>query len=318
MAQRIKVLINAIKDQALNIKTYELVSPDGEPLPPFTPGAHIDFFLPDGLIRQYSLSNSAQERNRYVVGIQKEEHGRGGSRLIHDQFKVGDAVEISAPRNNFTLDETAQRYKLIAGGIGITPIMSMARRLKAIDKPFQLHYACRNEQRAAFLEELKSSELSKHVVFSYDDVHGPLNTLVLFGRPEPDVKIYCCGPTGLMDAVKFATSSWAEGSVRFEHFSASEDSGPRDDDGSFEIIIQSTGRVLKVPADKSILSVLEENGFFIDHACCEGICGTCETGMIHGEADHRDMILTEAEKKENQQIMVCCSRAKTPTLTLDL
>ncbi|WP_120497913.1 PDR/VanB family oxidoreductase [Kiloniella sp. EL199] len=318
MAQRIKVLINAIKDQALNIKTYELVSSDGEPLPPFSPGAHIDFFLPNDLIRQYSLSNSANERNRYVVGIQKEEQGRGGSRLIHDHFKVGDEVEISPPRNNFELDETAQRYKLIAGGIGITPIMSMARQLKAIGKPFQLYYACRNEQRAAFLEELRSTELSKHVVLSYDDVHGPLNTLTLFGRAEPNVQIYCCGPTGLMGAVKSATRSWPAESVRFEHFSASEDTGPRDNDGSFEVIIQSTGRVLQIPADKSILSVLEENGIFIDHACCEGICGTCETGLIDGEADHRDMILTEAEKQENQQIMVCCSRAKTPTLTLDL
>lgn len=318
MTQRIKVLINAIKDQALNIKTYELVSPDGASLPPFTPGAHIDFFLPNKLIRQYSLSNSAEEKNRYVVGIQKEEQGRGGSRLIHDQFKVGDEIEISSPRNHFQLDETAQRYKLIAGGIGITPIMSMARRLKAIGKPFQLYYACRNEQRAAFIEELKSTELSKHVVLSYDDVHGPLNTLALFGRPEPNVQIYCCGPSGLMDAVKSATSSWPEGSVRFEHFSTSEDTGPQEDDDSFEVIIQSTGRVFKIPADKSILSVLEENGIFIEHACCEGICGTCETGLIDGEADHRDMILTEAEKQENKQIMICCSRAKTSPLTLDL
>ncbi len=318
MTQRFSVLINAIKDQALNIRTYELVSPTGDTLPAFTAGSHIDVFLPNGLIRQYSLSNASNERIRYVVGVQKEQDGRGGSQFIHDNFQVGDEIEISAPRNHFELDESAQRYKLIGGGIGITPIISMARRLKTLGKPFQLYYACRNESRAAFMEELKSSELSSHLVLSYDDVHGPLQTQALFGRAEPGVHIYCCGPGGLMDAVKSATTAWPTNTVRFEHFSADESTGPKEGDDSFEVVIQSTGKVLQIPADKSILTVLEENGIFVDHACCEGICGTCETGLLEGEVDHRDMILTDDEKEENQVLMVCCSRAKSSRLTLDL
>ncbi|MEH6629762.1 MAG: PDR/VanB family oxidoreductase [Halopseudomonas aestusnigri] len=318
MPQRISVLINAIKDQAQNIRTYELVSPSGEPLPSFTAGSHVDVFLSNGLVRQYSLSNSSNEQLRYVIGVQKDENSRGGSSYLHDTFKVGDEVEISIPRNHFELDESAQRYKLIGGGIGITPILSMARRLKALGKPFQLYYACRNEDRAAFMEELKSSELSSHVIFSFDDVHGPLKTQSLFSRVDPGVQIYCCGPGGLMDAVKEATLAWPVDTVRFEHFAADDSTGPREDDDRFEVVIQSTGKVLQVPADKSILTVLEENGIFVDHACCEGICGTCETGLIEGDVDHRDMILTEDEKSENQVLMVCCSRAKSNRLTLDL
>ncbi|WP_419902947.1 PDR/VanB family oxidoreductase [Kiloniella sp.] len=318
MTQRITVLINAIKDQALNIRTFELVSPDGEALPSFTAGSHIDVFLENGLVRQYSLSNSQDERLRYVVGIQKEEEGRGGSKHLYDNLQVGDEIEISIPRNHFELDESAQRYKLIGGGIGITPILSMARRLKALGKPFQLFYACRNENRAAFMDELKSGELSSHVILSFDDTHGPLKTQSLFGRVDPGVQIYCCGPTGLMDAVKEATTAWPASTVRFEHFAADESTGLREDDESFEVVIQSSGKVFQVPADKSILTVLEENGIFVDHACCEGICGTCETGLLEGNVDHRDMILTDDEKNENQVIMVCCSRAKSSRLTLDL
>ncbi|MFD2204574.1 PDR/VanB family oxidoreductase [Kiloniella antarctica] len=318
MTQRITVLVNAMKDQAQNIRTYELVSPSGETLPPFTAGSHIDVFLANGLIRQYSLSNAPEEQLRYVIGVQKEENGRGGSKYLHDTVNIGDEIEISVPRNHFELDESAQKYNLIGGGIGITPILSMARRLKSLGKPFQLYYACRNEGRAAFMEELKSSELSPHVVVSYDDVHGPLKTQTLFGPVEPEVQIYCCGPTGLMDAVKCATITWPNNTVHFEHFSADDSTGPKEDDGSFEIIIQSTGKVLHVPADKSILTILEDNGIFVDHACCEGVCGTCETGLLEGDADHRDMILTDDEKKENQVLMVCCSRAKSASLTLDL
>ncbi|MCZ4281077.1 PDR/VanB family oxidoreductase [Kiloniella laminariae] len=318
MVPKLIVRIEAVKEEAENIRSYELRSPDGTDLPVFSAGSHIDFFLPSNMIRQYSLSNDPVERHRYVVAVQKEENGRGGSSYVHTSLKPGDQIEISHPRNHFELDETAERYKLIAGGIGITPILSMARRLKSLGKPFQLYYACRNKQRAAFTEEMIASGLSGHLLYSFDDQQGPLKTQALFGLPEQGVQIYCCGPTGLMDAVKSATRSWPVGTVRFEHFSADETTGPRADDGSFEVVINSTGKRYQIPAGKSILSVLAENGIFVDNACCEGICGTCETGLLEGEADHRDMVLSDQEKTENRHIMLCCSRAKSASLTLDL
>ncbi|WP_020590322.1 PDR/VanB family oxidoreductase [Kiloniella laminariae] len=318
MVPKLIVRIEAINEEAESIRSYELRAVDGSDLPAFSAGSHIDFFLPGNMIRQYSLSNNPAERHRYIVAVQKEENGRGGSSYVHKNLKSGSQIEISHPRNHFELDETAGRYKLIAGGIGITPILSMARRLKSLGKPFQLYYACRNKQRAAFTEEMVASGLSAHVLYSFDDQHGPLKTQALFGQPEKDVQIYCCGPTGLMDAVKKVTQNWPAGTVRFEHFSADETTGPRADDGSFEVIINSTGKCYLIPAGKSILAVLAENGIFVDNACCEGICGTCETGLLDGEADHRDMVLSDQEKAENRHIMVCCSRAKSPSLTLDL
>lgn len=318
MQQKVKVRINRITDQAENIRSYELVPVEGHELPAFTAGAHIDFFLPNGLIRQYSLSNDQSERNRYVVGIQREPESRGGSSYIFDTLKEGDEVEVSHPRNHFELDETAERYQLVGGGIGITPILAMARRLVALGKPFQLHYACRSANRAAFMEDLKSEAIAPHLSLTFDDEQGPLNTKALFGTPQPGTQLYCCGPGGLMHAVEEATANWPSGSVRFEHFAAEEDTGPREGDSEFEVVINSSGEHFTVPADKTILTVLEENGIYVDSACQEGICGTCEVRLLEGQADHRDLLLTDEEKEENKVIMVCCSRAKSKSLTLDL
>ncbi|MER8760493.1 PDR/VanB family oxidoreductase [Mesorhizobium sp. M0976] len=240
---------------------------------------------------------------------------------MHDNLAVGSQVQTSDPLNNFPLMAGASNYTLIAGGIGITPILSMARYLERTGAEYSLHYCARNPERAAFREILGTTPFSRRTVMHFDGEHSGQRldlASLLRGRVEGQ-QVYCCGPAGLIDGVRAATWDWPANSVHFERFkidpTLSTGSGL---DSTFEIEIDSTGQILDVPPQKSILHVLRENGIFPDSSCEEGICGTCATGLLGGTADHRDFVLTDEEKASQTVVMICCSRANSRRLKLDL
>jgi vanillate O-demethylase ferredoxin subunit len=319
--QSFEVRVAGIRDEADKIRSYELVALDGGDLPAFTAGAHIDVHLPNGLVRQYSISSDPDDRRRYVIAVQREPESRGGSACLHEEIEPGDRLAITAPMNNFPLRDKAARVILIAGGIGVTPVLSMVRQLQKAAADWQLHYCARGPELTAFRELLSAPPYDARTTFHYDggDPAKGLDVVGLLATPRPGDHLYCCGPTGLMAAVRAASAHWPSGAVHFEYFSVDEAViGEHAPDGAFEVEIASTGEVFEIPADKSILEVLEENGIEVDSACQDGLCGTCITGVLEGEPDHRDMVLDDEEHASNTLMTVCCSRARSKRLKLDL
>ena len=313
----VELLVKSSTLEAPRVRSFELVHPEGQALPPVEAGAHIYVYMPNGLTRQYSLLNAPGSTDRYVVAVLKEIEGRGGSHHMHEN--VGDAskITISGPYNNFPLLD-AERYLLIAGGIGVTPILSMAQQLAADGKDFELHYCARSPEDAAFVDWLKAQSFAERVHFHFDggDPSKGLDVKALLDSQPVETHLYCCGPAGLMDAVKQGASGWAPERVHFESFSGVDAIG--EGAAGFEVEIASTGKVLQVPDDKTVIAVLRDAGFDIESVCEEGICGTCIVGVLEGEPEHRDDILTDEEKESNELMTVCCSRAKSKRLKLDL
>ena len=312
------VKVRCIENQAAGINTFELVDPAGNALPPFTAGAHIDLHLPGGFVRQYSLCNSPRERHRYVVGVLNVLDGRGGSRSLHTHVRAGDLLQISSPRNNFPLVEEAERHLFIAGGIGVTPMMAMLEHCEATQADYQLYYCGETPERTGFRERLASLP-GKRALIHYDggDPARRLDIQALLQHHEPGTHVYCCGPAGLMAGVKAATQHWQAGTVHFEHFAAPVTAATTTDkDGEFAVTLARSGQSLAIPADKSIAQVLRDAGIACETSCEAGICGTCRTRYIDGEVDHRDFILADDEKRDH--LLICCSRAKSATLVLDL
>jgi len=303
--------------EAEGIITLELIDPAGNDLPAFTAGSHIDVHLPNtGNLRQYSLWNDPSETHRYCLGILRDPNSRGGSLEIHGAVKQGDLIKISHPRNHFHLQEAPERLILLAGGIGITPLLSMAQRLQSLGKEFELHYCSRNENRTAFVELIKNSNFSDKVKFHFDDAGAEqlLDIPSLVGNQPEGANLYVCGPQGFMDAVIDAASSWDPTAIHREYFTVNED---HENDLSFKVIINSTGQVIDIPEDLSITEVLEEKGISIPVSCEQGVCGTCMTQVVEGQIEHHDYYLTDPEKDAGDVIIACCSRAKG-TLVLDL
>jgi vanillate O-demethylase ferredoxin subunit len=306
--------------EALDICSFELVDVAGRPLPPFSAGSHIDVTLPNGLTRQYSLCNDAAESHRYLIGVLKDPATRGGSSAMHELVHEGDVLSISAPRNHFALAHAARRSLLVAGGIGITPILCMAERLANAGEDFELHYCTRSRERTAFLDRILGSGFAAQARLHFDD--GPpeqkLDTAALLSAPEPGTHVYVCGPKGFMDAVLGAAraAGWPEAQLHFEFFSA--EAVKSETDGSFEVQLASSGRVVVVPRDKSVVQALAEAGVQVQTSCERGICGTCLTRVLEGEPEHRDLYLTPDEQAANDQFTPCCSRARSPRLVLDL
>ena len=303
-----------------NIVSLELARPDGLALPAFEPGAHIDMHLPNGLLRQYSLCNHPGETHRYLIAVLKDPDSRGGSITLHDQVKVGDRLQISEPRNLFTMAENAQRTLLFAGGIGITPILCMAYALSDAKADFALHYSARSRSGMAFVDQIMGSPFADRVSLHISDA-GPsqrLDAEPLLSNPQPGTHLYVCGPARFMDYVleTARANGWPSERMHREYFSAA----PLDHshDGSFEVEIKSTGEVIAIPADRSALQVLEEAGFDIPMSCEEGVCGTCLTRVLEGEPDHRDLFMTDEEHALNDRFTPCCSRARSGKLVLDL
>jgi len=314
------VKVNKKTTEADGIVSFELVDPDGADLPRFTAGSHVDVYVADAPMRQYSLCNDPAERNRYLLGVLREMDGRGGSAAMHDRVGAGDLLEISQPRNNFELREDAAFSLLLAGGIGVTPVLAMAQRLHALNKDFAMHYCTRTRGRTAFYDFINGSSFGKHVEFHFDD--GPVNQLLdipaTLATQHDDTDLYVCGPTAFMDIViAEASKHWRDEAIRREYFTADPDL-LQDDDGSFKVKFGSTGAVYVIPGDKSIVDALAEQGVEIPVSCEQGICGTCLTGVLEGEPDHRDAFLTNDEHTANDQMTLCCSRSKGPLLVLDL
>ncbi|WIX90695.1 PDR/VanB family oxidoreductase [Amycolatopsis sp. DG1A-15b] len=302
-----ELLVDRKEKLADGVVRLTLRAPGGEPLPPWEPGAHIDLVLP-GFRRQYSLCGSPEDRSAYQVAVLRETGGRGGSAYVHDSLSAGDRIEVDGPRNHFALAD-AERYVFIAGGIGITPILPMLDRATAAGRDWQLVYGGRTRASMAFMEELSSH--GDRVVFRPQDEHGLLDLPTLLAGVKPGTAVYCCGPEPLLAAVEALEPA----DLHVERFTAQPDEGPRT---AFEVELAGSGRVLRVPADRSILEVVEEAGVTVLSSCREGTCGTCETGVLGGTPDHRDSVLTADERLENEVMMLCVSRSCSPRLVLDL
>lgn len=313
------VQIKSIQDLTPHIRSFELVAEGVETLPAFTAGSHIDVVLGNGLIRQYSIANCSLESNRYVIGVLEDENSRGGSSFIHESFKVGDRIQISEPRNLFPIDPNTKKALLFAGGIGITPILSIAHSLKHTNVPFELYYFVRNEKAIAFREILES-KFSDEIHFHIDgDYNFQLNTAQLLSKPEANQHLYVCGPNGFMDFILSSAENahWLKDHLHKEYFTAE----PILDftvNNEFTVKIASTGQLIPIASEQTVTSALEKCGIVIDVSCEQGICGTCLTNVLEGELDHRDMILTDEERNSNKIFTPCCSRSKTKMLVLDL
>lgn len=308
--------IARVYDVADGIRSFELVQSDGSELPPFTPGSHVKVQVPNGDLRKYSLCNDPAERHRYVVTVKREADGRGGSISMHDDAHEGDILPTSLPDNAFPLVDQAKSYLFVAGGIGITPILSMIRSFGELPPaPWRLIYLTRFPEATAFADELGRPELHRQVKIHHS--HGdPSRSFDLWPELEKPnaAHVYCCGPRSLMESVRDMTGHWSRSNVHFESFN--EGGGVKSGDRPFKIQLARSGNEFEVPVGKSILATLREHGLNAASSCESGTCGSCRTRLIEGEADHRDMVLMPEEV--DSQVMICVSRAKSPRLVLDL
>jgi ferredoxin-NADP reductase len=318
MDTNIPLRIQRIDDVASGIKLFELVHVDGVCLTPFEAGAHIEVQLPNHLLRSYSLLNEPGEQHRYQIAVHKSPDSTGGSRYMHESLQEGDVLMASLPRNNFPLDESAEYSCLVAGGIGITPLLSMAHRLNALGTRWELHYCARTAAHAAFVEEVRVLAATSGNVaqFYFDQAPGgqALDLAALELSVASNAHLYCCGPRGMLEAFEQATARRGE-RVHVEYFTAKSEAAL---EGGFTVELARSGMTLPVPAGRSILDVVFEAGVSVPSSCREGICGTCETRILAGEADHRDALLSDAERAANNSMMICCSGSKKDRLVLDL
>ena len=311
----IEVRVRSAEDVARDIRQFDLVAADQRDLPRFTPGAHVLIQAPSGVTRRYSLCNAPAEHGLYSIAVKREAAGRGGSRSMVDDVRVGDVLHMSPPRNDFSLAPRVPGHVFIAGGIGITPIRSMIRHLVAAgDVPWKLYYLAREPASTAYRDELR--ELGANVVIHHDlgDPARAFDLWPLLEKPKSH-HLYCCGPTALMDAVRDMTGHWSSATVHFEDFATRPP--PRDaGDTPFVVRVGEGGEAIEVGARESILHALRAKGYRVRSSCESGTCGTCRTRLVAGEADHRDLVLTDAERRTH--IMVCVSRARSPQLVLEL
>ena len=296
---------------------FDLRSPGGGELPAFTPGSHITVTAPSGQKRRYSLCNDAHERDRYLIAVKRETSGRGGSLSFTSDVGAGDAVTIEPPANEFEMSKSEPKsFIFIAGGIGITPIRAMILHcIRHGRQNFKLYYFARTPAAMAFREEFGASDLEGKVVLHHDNGDpGQAYDLWPVLEEQRGAHLYCCGPRGLMDAVRDMTGHWPDSAVHFEDFVGA--SAPRADDKPFEIRLARSGTSYEVAAGVSILDTLRRHGHVLASSCESGTCGTCRVRFIEGEPDHRDLVLSEREKRS--EIMICVSRSKSPSLTLDM
>ncbi|MCM2457866.1 oxidoreductase [Rhizobium sp. CG4] len=312
------IVITAIDEEADGIRSFRLESTDGEPFAASPAGAHIDIHLPDGLVRQYSLCNDPAETNFYRIAIKRETQSRGGSQWFHEAAHIGAKLKMGASRSLLSVSSKAERHILLAGGIGITPLYSMAMHFLTAGKPFELHYFAHSKERAAFFEVLSSGAFADHVHFHFGLETAALAPVLdgIFAQRGSGSHLYMCGPGPFMDHVRTQASRlWAETEIHEERFSGA--AAPENAD-SFRVVLARSGTTIDVPTNRSILDVLMANGHDIEHSCEQGFCGSCMTALLEGEAEHRDTFLTPEEIASGQWIMPCVSRAKTAQLTLDL
>lgn len=309
--------------ESLDVCSLEIVSADGSALPVFEAGAHIDLHLPNGLVRPYSLCNAPGETHRYVIAVLRTATSRGGSAAVHSLLNTGSLLRISKPRNLFALAQQAEHHLLLAAGIGITPLLAMAQSLHASQASFALHYCSRSPERTAFVHTLAAAPYAHRVHHHFDN--GPpgqlLDIAAVLRNAPPRSHLYVCGPQGFMDMVRSAAQAahWDSGRMHQESFGAPD--APREGsapDGDFELEIASSGQVIPVEANQTALHALLQAGVDVPWSCEQGVCGTCLTGIVAGQPDHRDQFLLPEERDANNQFLPCCSRSLSARLVLDL
>ena len=313
LPETIKMRLTAVHYAAETINLYEFAGLENQVLPTAEPGAHIGLHLPNGLLRQYSLHQADERPHAYHVGIKFDRNSRGGSSYVHENLRVGALLDVEPPRNNFPLAETAEESVFIAGGIGITPIYAMLRRLEDRGRKWRLHYACRSRAEAAFYNELQRFA---QVEFHFDDEQGKFfDCAGVIENAAANWHLYCCGPAAMLEAFDNLTQNRLPSFVHAEYFTAKHAVAL---DGGYTVELARSGQTFVVPAGQTILQVLLAADVDVPFSCEEGVCGSCETKVISGVPDHRDAILSEAERLANKTMMVCCSGAKSPKLVLDL
>lgn len=300
---------------AEDVRLFELRDPAGADLPAFSAGAHVSVRTPAGQERKYSLCNDPHERDRYVIAVKWERQGRGGSASMFADVKEGDLLPVGEPQNDFPLAPSPAGYTFIAGGIGITPLLAMARFLMSSGGPsFKLYYLTRNPQATPFLEELKGPEFAGKVVIHHDggDIDKAYDLWPALEKPKGHV--YCCGPRGLMDSVRDMTGHWSSSAVHFEAFV--DGSAPQAHDEPFTVVVAGTGERIEVPVGVTILDALRKAGHSAPSSCESGSCGSCRTRLVSGDVEHRDFVLTPGEHADN--IMICVSRGRGGDVVIDL
>jgi vanillate O-demethylase ferredoxin subunit len=315
------VRVLAIRYEAEDVLSLHLQNLDGGDFPAVDPGAHVDVHLSNGQMRSYSLSNGENDDGIYRLTIARDVRSRGGSVFIHDQLRAGETLEISAPRNNFILDEGAPLSVFFAGGIGITPFIPMLRRLNKLGRPWRLYYSVRTRGRAALLRELLTFEKAGagEVIVNFDEEPGGkmLDLASLIDALARDTHLYCCGPIGMLDAFRAAAkeAGFEDARVHYEYFSSNVVNAKV---GGFTVALEKSGREFLIQEGKSILDTIIDAGIDAPFSCQEGICGACETRVVSGVPDHRDMVLSDKEKAAGKTMMICCSGSKTDRLVLDM
>ncbi|BBP98537.1 vanillate O-demethylase [Burkholderia sp. SFA1] len=320
-AQTFKVRVDALREEAHGIRSFSVSRLDGLPFDSYEPGAHIDVTGPTGITRQYSLCGDPSCRDSHVFAVKKEDESRGGSRSLHDEVRIGSELSIGAPRNLFRLEETASEHILIGAGIGITPLLSMAYRLVAIDAPFTLHYFARSETHAAFLPLLARAPFDRHVKLHFGVGREALSDELdaLLRDANERAHVYTCGPAAFMDVVvESAQKRLPADAIHLERFKAEPHAQPETSLDTFDVKIASSGETVRVDAATSIVDALASIGIEVDTSCGEGVCGTCMVDVVSGEPEHRDHCLSKAERASNSVICCCVSRSRSPVLVLDL
>lgn len=316
VGQTIEVRLTAIRYAARDINLFEFSGIGPGSLPAAAPGAHVDLHLPGGLVRQYSLVETGADLATYTVGIKREAQSRGGSSFVFDRLKVGDVLSVSPPRNNFRLEESAPASIFVAGGIGITPIHAMMRRLSEIGRPWNLYYACRSRADLpgfGMLSRMSPEQVHLHIDDESAGTFLDLDAVV--AAAPPGAHLYCCGPAPMLSAFEKATAAWPADRVHVEHFAARE---AVQSTRHFVVRLSRSNREFTVPAGKTILGVLRAAGMRVAFSCEEGVCGACETAVLSGIPEHRDSILTASERAANDTMMICCGGARSDVLLLDL
>ena len=319
MSDTLSVFVHTLRFEAEDIISVELRPVGGGELPPFEAGAHIDLHLPNGLVRSYSLCNDSRERHRYVVAVLKDRASRGGSRCVHEQLRVALKLTIGAPRNNFPLHEDATHSVLIAGGIGVTPVLCMARRLQQLGRPFEFLYFARSRASAAFVAEIEALGVPVHWHFDAER-GGPPDLRAMLGARggQAGTHFYACGPAVMLDSFEKVCAELGHANAHIERFTAVEVAAASDARRSYVVELRSSGRSFTVGETQTLLTALRNNGFEPSTSCEEGICGACETRVLEGTPDHRDSVLNAAERAANNVMMVCVSGCRSERLVLDV
>jgi ferredoxin-NADP reductase len=298
--------------EADGVVSVALRMSSGDLLPEWSPGAHVDLVLPSGVERQYSLCSDPADRSTWRVAILREPQSRGGSVYIHDRLAVGDRLRVRGPRNHFPL-LNAEEYRLIAGGIGITPLLPMIDELRSRGAAWRLLYGGRRRESMAFLGRLAGDS---RVEVCPEDECGLLDLDSFLAGVGASTHVYVCGPELLIEAVEVRAAGWPPDTLRVERFRPR--SGALDGvDEPFTVVLERSGVTVQVAAGQTIVEAIERAGIGVPTSCREGTCGTCESEVLQGIPDHRDSVLTDTERKSNKVMMICCSRALTDTLVLD-